>query len=464
MYLSLCLIAKDEHTYLMEWLDFHILLGVEHFWIYDNDSITPLTESIQPYIDKGWVTINSIHGKAMQLYAYDHCLRTYGRLSQWIGFIDTDEFFVPKNTASLPDFLKSYEKYGGLGVSSLFFGAGGHKNRPKCGQIAGYLLRTPEELARNRLIKSIVQPSKTLFPISPHSFMYKEGEYCVNELGYRVDNQFFPCSITKIQLNHYYTRSAQEWEDKMNRGRGAGGKAYSNDYWVDINGNSFITDLAALALTVKFLDLPSKVCNDLSELKKPKSSKILDLMSQKAFQLQPSNCNVIPSSEIETRKEFEDLLLDIRIGWDLLEKGNFQGARNLYLKLIQKYPFDLSQYLNFTFACVHLHDFSSAWEALSHAWQMSPRNWSVLSGMIDYFHAIGNFEQVEKCSLLLNEFGNLEPIHVAGLAVAQWKQGKVDQAKKTAKLLPGLTAEMIDSHIWYKELDEFMRSTEAKNK
>ena len=75
MYLSLCLIAKDENTYLKEWLDYHILLGVEHFWIYDNDSTIPLAKSIQAYIEKGWVTVNTIHGKGMQLYAYDHCLQ-----------------------------------------------------------------------------------------------------------------------------------------------------------------------------------------------------------------------------------------------------------------------------------------------------------------------------------------------------------------------------------------------------
>ena len=35
-YLSLCLITKDEHLYLPEWLDWHRKLGVEHFYIYDN--------------------------------------------------------------------------------------------------------------------------------------------------------------------------------------------------------------------------------------------------------------------------------------------------------------------------------------------------------------------------------------------------------------------------------------------
>ena len=38
-YLSLCLICKDENDYLAEWLDYHILAGVERFYIYDDDSL-----------------------------------------------------------------------------------------------------------------------------------------------------------------------------------------------------------------------------------------------------------------------------------------------------------------------------------------------------------------------------------------------------------------------------------------
>jgi len=167
MYLSLCLIAKDENIYLKEWLDFHILIGVEHFWIYDNDSKIPLAKTINDYIKKGWVTVNPIHGKAVQLYAYDHCIREYGQLSQWIGFIDTDEFIITKTTADLKEFLREHEAYAGLAMSSLFYGSGGNQTRPRCGQIVGYQARTPEALSKNRFIKSIVQPEKVVFLSRP---------------------------------------------------------------------------------------------------------------------------------------------------------------------------------------------------------------------------------------------------------------------------------------------------------
>ena len=34
-YLSICAIYRDEAPYLVEWIEFHRLVGVEHFYLYD---------------------------------------------------------------------------------------------------------------------------------------------------------------------------------------------------------------------------------------------------------------------------------------------------------------------------------------------------------------------------------------------------------------------------------------------
>ena len=43
-----------------------------------------------------------------------------------MGFIDTDEFLVPRTGENLPDFLRRYENFGGLGVFWACFGSNGH--------------------------------------------------------------------------------------------------------------------------------------------------------------------------------------------------------------------------------------------------------------------------------------------------------------------------------------------------
>jgi tetratricopeptide (TPR) repeat protein len=457
MYLSLCLIAKDENIYLKEWLDYHILAGVEHFWIYDNDSHIPLAKTIKEYIRDGWVTINTIHGKAVQLYAYDHCIKTYGQFSKWIGFIDTDEFIVSKTTADIKEFLKNYEEFAGLSISSLFFASDGNQSRPKCGQIAGYRMRTPEALSKNRFIKSIIQPDRVVFPVSPHSFMYKEGHFCVNENMARVSSQFFPCNVNKIQLNHYYTRSAQEWKEKKLRGRGDSGDPYEDDAWVDLNKNSTVKDETIIHNTIPLLKLPPAKARNYAALTDPLSTRFVDELSAAAAKVKPPVCGAKPVCEIFFNPELEQLLSDYTAGISLVGEKKYDQARAIYTRLLQKYPTDITQYTNFAITCIHLGDLTSAWEVLAQAWRLAPKDLMVLQCMTDYFFAAGNFEQVEKTCLIMETYGSLEPVTVAGMALAQWEQGKQEQARMTARLiLSQLTPQAIANHTWYKRLYEIM--------
>ena len=45
----------------------------------------------------------------------------------WLGFIDMDEFLVPKTTLDLKVLLRGYKQYAGLAVSLLFFESNGHQ-------------------------------------------------------------------------------------------------------------------------------------------------------------------------------------------------------------------------------------------------------------------------------------------------------------------------------------------------
>src|ERR1700744_6355843 len=97
-YLSICCIIKDENVYLKEWIDYHRLIGVEHFFIYDNGSKKPIADTIRELGFDVIATVNTIHGKAKQVKAYGDCIKRYGKASRWIAFIDVDEFIVPKTT------------------------------------------------------------------------------------------------------------------------------------------------------------------------------------------------------------------------------------------------------------------------------------------------------------------------------------------------------------------------------
>ena len=52
-----------------------------------------------------------------------------------------------------------------------------------------------------------------------HHFYYKYRKYCVNENFERINGAFGKHTSNKIQLNHYYLRSLDEFKHKISKGR-----------------------------------------------------------------------------------------------------------------------------------------------------------------------------------------------------------------------------------------------------
>ena len=225
-YLSVCCIIKDENPYLSEWMNHHLKVGVEHFFIYDNGSKRPVADTINELGFGDIATVNTIYGKARQVRAYGDCIKFYGQASRWIAFIDVDEFVNAKAThGNLPLFLKDYEPYGALGVNDIIFGSSRHLKRTNRPQLESFQLRAGDDFHENSHIKSIVQPRYVKSSFNAHSFTYVDGKFCVNENFDHIEGPYSDVSIQKIQLNHYYCRSFEEFEEKVKRGFGDTGKA-----------------------------------------------------------------------------------------------------------------------------------------------------------------------------------------------------------------------------------------------
>src|SRR6185503_8672007 len=96
----------------------------------------------------------------------------------------------------------------------------GHRLRPSGLVIDNYVRKMPAMKAANRHIKTWAQPHKVQCWNQVHFPTYLPGHLSVNENWEPVTGgAFAPVHIAKVQLNHYFTRSYQDWEDKMKRGR-----------------------------------------------------------------------------------------------------------------------------------------------------------------------------------------------------------------------------------------------------
>jgi hypothetical protein len=216
-YLSVCAIYRDEASYLREWIEFHRLVGVERFFLYDNRSVDHHLHVLSPYVEEGIVVLRGWPMPQGQLPAYEHCVREHGGESRWIAFIDLDEFLFSPTGRPLPELLVEYEKWPAVGANWAVFGPSGHVRRPRGLVIENYVERL--DVAANKTIKSIVDPSRVTRFLGVHRFGY-------DRLG-TVDENHYPIfggqtksvSFARLRINHYFTKSVEEYRESSNRKR-----------------------------------------------------------------------------------------------------------------------------------------------------------------------------------------------------------------------------------------------------
>ncbi|KQT56191.1 hypothetical protein ASG52_24255 [Methylobacterium sp. Leaf456] len=213
---SVVAIVKDEETYLEEWIAYHVAIGVEHFFIFDNNSTDNTRQLLRKYITLGLVTLIDWPMKPGQIFAYNYAIKIFGLTSKWMALIDIDEFINVVDDVKIDKFLEGYADYSQLLVPFLFYGSSGHILRPDGLVTQSYL---HAEAETDKVVKCIVQPSRVAYADVHQCFTIdrqtvNENREIVHE-GYRVE----AASGKKISINHYYTKSMEEWIGKIRKGQ-----------------------------------------------------------------------------------------------------------------------------------------------------------------------------------------------------------------------------------------------------
>lgn len=216
---AICLLIKDENAYINEWLEWHIGIGFEHFYIYDNGSEIPISESVKseyaPYCT--FIDFSGEHANT-QLECYDDALNRYRHCTKWLAFVDTDEFIRPINGEKIDDFLKGYEQHDGLYIRWVIYNANGLVKKDKRSQRERFT-RVSDCIPPKPFGKSIIQPSK-IRTMGTHFPTGKIGEYDIVD----SDGRWMKTACSEfsknehIVIDHYFTRSHEEWLEKAKRG------------------------------------------------------------------------------------------------------------------------------------------------------------------------------------------------------------------------------------------------------
>lgn len=228
--ISLCLIFKNEAPFLKEWIDYHLTIGIDHFYLYNNNSEDDFLPAIKQYIDEGIVSLIEWPEQNSQFKAYKDCYDRFRNESNWISFLDADEFLCPKYESDINKWLLRFDKYHAVNIQWLMFCTGGQiKHDDEQNVIEQYhgcwedfwthgkcLINTRFDIA-----------NFNTWYVHHHTYMFRRiwGWRmilpAVNQFGYicTVDKTWGggknKRSNATIQINHYFTKSWENWSKKM---------------------------------------------------------------------------------------------------------------------------------------------------------------------------------------------------------------------------------------------------------
>ncbi len=200
-----------------EWIEYHRLLGVEHFYLYENESTDNTLEVLKPYILAGLVEVipwpnipahKDHRGHAFDAYqikAFNHCIQLTKYNVQWLAVLDIDEYIVPtQGKDSLFALLNREARTdtGSLVLNWMIYGTSDVWKIPENKLLTETLtMRADDKHPWHALTKCLHKPQAVADCLVHEAHLKK---------GYK--RKFL--NPTDFRINHYWTRDMQECINK----------------------------------------------------------------------------------------------------------------------------------------------------------------------------------------------------------------------------------------------------------
>jgi Glycosyltransferase family 92 len=213
--LSICAIFQDEAEWLKEWIEYHRLLGVEHFLLYNNNSKDDYQKVLAPYIKKGIVQLLDCPSPPhedwtpYQRKAYNDAISRMKGKTKWLAVIDIDEFIVVTDKGkTIPQILKRFYKLqnvGGVLLHWQMFGTSGLWEIPPGKTMIECLIRRGVVNAGpNQNCKTICRPERVQL------YFVHGANYLPGYNGKAMDQVLHATHripLGPMHINHYWTRT-----------------------------------------------------------------------------------------------------------------------------------------------------------------------------------------------------------------------------------------------------------------
>jgi len=207
--ISIGCVFQNEARFLREWLEYHKLIGVQHFILVDDRSTDAFWEVLRPYICSGEVELFSnpcpepFRGRSWPKYqvaVHGALVRYLQGVSKWLALVDVDEFIVPSNTDTLVGFLRDYEEFGALYIRWEPFGTS------YVTKVPDHELMTTALYLKWRFIRGFHMFGKSI--VKPHRVLSANIHHCelIPGFSYWDSNPDMQSDTSLVRVFHYWTR------------------------------------------------------------------------------------------------------------------------------------------------------------------------------------------------------------------------------------------------------------------
>ena len=220
---AVCLVLKNEVRNIAEWLAYQHVLGFDTVILLDNNSTDGTLDVVRRAAKVQDIRIHNWNRTNRHFHCdgYDAVCRLYAYEFDWIAFLDTDEFLVLHHGLGVHDWLHRYgPPINAVALSWAIYGSSGHKVNPDGLVIEAFVMRSLPDLDVNRHIKTVVRPWAAQGwpgPHGPHIEGRIVGPACdpLRWEDHGIIAQ--PPDWSVLQVNHYFCRSRQHWDERKSR-------------------------------------------------------------------------------------------------------------------------------------------------------------------------------------------------------------------------------------------------------
>ncbi len=261
---------KNEGPFILEWVAYHIAIGVDHFLVYTNDCEDG-TDAIWDRLEQMGLATHR-DNRATEKSRASYQVRAYHKAvkeeiyqnSDWVAVIDADEFInVHVGDKSLQALFAAVPDSKCISLTWRLFGSSDRSFYHDSFLTGGLRRAAPHHCPKPAQawgMKTIFKP-EVIGVVGCHRPKSVKGDWrdlnWVNGAGNLMPERYFEghwrmnketASYELAQVNHYAVRTRQSFLLKQLRGRALGGSPIDAEYWNKMNRNDERDDTIQPAL------------------------------------------------------------------------------------------------------------------------------------------------------------------------------------------------------------------------